>query len=86
MDFTKYTELDGKWHAIAEGEHTECGLVIPHGNGWQRDAPKKAHCGPTAEEEAAPFDNRELDEPELTLEPEPITKPATKPKAKAKKA
>ena len=30
----QYTSLDDTWHAIGLGEHTVCGLEIPHGNGW----------------------------------------------------
>ena len=49
----KYTELDGKYHLIALDEHTECGLPIPHANGWVYDLPEKAkaHCGPLAEQD-----------------------------------
>lgn len=38
----KYTEIDGKYHLIAEDETTDCGLVIPHGNGWVYELPEKA--------------------------------------------
>ena len=42
-----YTSLDGEWHLIVEGEHTKCGLVIPHGNGWSA-IPEggTVHCDP----------------------------------------
>lgn len=36
-DFPKYTFLDGAWHLIAEDETTDCGLVIPQGNGWVKE-------------------------------------------------
>jgi len=26
--------LDGKDHRIMDGEHTACGLVVPHGTDW----------------------------------------------------
>lgn len=44
----KYTSIDGTWHAIGWSEHTVCGIVIPHGNGYVTDLPdkKKPHCGP----------------------------------------
>jgi len=43
-----YTSLDGEWHLIVEGEHTKCGLVIPHGNGWSAVTPEgeTVHCDP----------------------------------------
>ena len=61
----QYTFLDGKWHAIGWSEHTQCGIVIPFGNGYG-DLPDKAkaHCGPdtkTAEttvDDADPIANK----------------------------
>lgn len=46
----QYTFLDDAWHPIALEEHTECGLPIPHGNGWVRDVPDgdTIHCGENA--------------------------------------
>ena len=43
-----YTFLDGKWHAIGWGEHTQCNLAIPFGNGYVTNLPDdlKPHCGP----------------------------------------
>lgn len=73
MDFPKYTEIDGKAHLIVEGEHTECGLVIPHGNGWVKEPEGKVHCG--KKPEAPVLDQRDLPEPESPLAaPEPKKK------------
>jgi hypothetical protein len=67
----QYTFLDDAWHAIGWGEHTQCGLVIPMGNGYG-DLPDKAkaHCGPdtkiseTQVEDADPVENKaKIDEP-----------------------
>jgi hypothetical protein len=54
MDYPKYTEIDGKLHRIAEDETTECGLAIPHGNGWVADPAGKVHCGKPDEHLAEP--------------------------------
>lgn len=74
----QYTYLDDAWHAIGWGEHTQCGLVIPQGNGYG-DLPDgaKAHCGPDtkiaeSEVESDPAENKaKLDEPV-------VSKPAAK--------
>lgn len=43
----QYTYLDGSWHAIGWGEHTQCGIVIPFGNGYgPLPDGAKGHCGP----------------------------------------
>jgi len=84
MSYTQqYTYLDGEWHAIGWSEHTQCGLVIPFGNGYRELADgEKAHCGPdtkiaeTEVEDADPVANKAMAE----AEPEPV-----KTKAKAKK-
>ena len=41
MELVKYTTLDDTTHIIGPSEYTACGLVIPHGNGWVNDQPKK---------------------------------------------
>ena len=82
----QYTYLDGAWHAIGWGEHTQCGLVIPMNNGYG-DLPDgaKAHCGPDTKiaeaevEDADPVANKaKLDEP--VVEKKPAAKAATKAK------
>lgn len=41
-----YTEIDGTWHTIGEGEVTLCGLRLPYpGAKWQRSVPDGLHCG-----------------------------------------
>jgi len=90
---TKYTELDGKYHAIGQGEHTECGEVIPHGNGWVYDLPAKSklHCGDKPGEESdEPFDNRPLEDPPTPLASDnpdaaPVVTKEAKPAATTKK-
>jgi hypothetical protein len=78
----QYTYLDGEWHAIGWSEHTQCGLVIPFGNGYRELAEgEKAHCGPDTKiaeaevEDADPVANKAV----VDGEAEP-------PKAKGKKA
>lgn len=73
----KYTELDGKWHAIGFGETTVCGIVIPHGNGYSLlPDGKKSHCGPAPETGETGVEE-EPEEP-----PTPLAAPAKKPAAK----
>lgn len=41
-----YTEIDGTWHTVGEGEVTLCGLRLPYpGAQWQRAVPDGLHCG-----------------------------------------
>lgn len=48
-----YAEIDGKWHTMADDAATACGLPVPFGVTWVRDAPAKIHCGLDATEEPA---------------------------------
>jgi hypothetical protein len=55
----RYTEIEGAFHAIAEDEHTECGLVIPFLNTWTEEPDGDVHCGPDAKPEKAEKPKRE---------------------------
>jgi hypothetical protein len=96
MDLLKFVALDDTTHVIGPGEYTVCGIVIPQGETYTTDQPKKlcADCKArikdtdefgvtkTAFEEAAP----EALNVEPPAEAPKATKEAAAPKAKATSA